>query len=197
MYKQQQFLSSQNTDLTLCSQKDWSILKSSYLLETPWLTVRKDYVRQPNGVEIDDFYVLEYPDWVTIIAITENKKFVVERQYRHGIRATCIELCGGTIEKGENPLVAAKRELLEETGYSGGIWEAYAPTAPNPSAMTNICYTFIAKGVKKESEQNLEKTEDIDILLLSKDELLEVMHKGEISQGDMLAPLWRYMYENK
>lgn len=181
----------------LNSQKEWKILQSTYVFETPWLIVRKDHVRQPNGVEIDDLYVLEYPDWVTIIAITEDKKFVIERQYRHGIRATCIELCGGIIEKGENPLVAAKRELLEETGYAGGIWTSYAPTAPNPSAMTNICYTFIANGVRKESEQRLEKTEDIDILLLSKGELLEAMYNGEISQGVMLAPLWRYMHENK
>lgn len=177
--------------------KKWHILHSEYLIKNKWITVRQDYVRQSNGVEIDDYYVLEYPDWVTIIAITEDGSFVLERQYRHGTQHTCLELCGGTIEKDELPIETAKRELLEETGFAGGIWTRYAPTAPNPSAMTNICHTYIATGVKRVSEQHLEDTEDIDILILSKEELIEAMCKGEISQGDMLAPLWRYMYENK
>lgn len=177
--------------------KNWSIVKSDYLIKNHWLTVRKDHVLLPNGSEMNDFYVMEYPDWVTVIAITTDGKFVVERQYRHGIQQTCTELCGGTTEKGEPPLDTAKRELLEETGYSGGVWSEYAPTAPNPSAMTNICHTFIANGVEKVAEQNLEKTEDIDIVLMTKDELITAMKNGEISQGDMLAPLWRYMYDNK
>lgn len=86
---------------------------------------------------------------------------------------------------------------MEETGFAGGEWTVYAPTAPNPSAMTNICHTFIAQGVRKVAEQNLEKTEDIEIVLMTKEELLEAMRNGDILQGDMLAPLWRYMYENK
>lgn len=177
--------------------RKWNILKSAYLLVTPWLTVRKDYVRQPNGGEIDDYYVLEYPDWVTVIAITENGEFVMERQYRHGIQKTCFELCGGTIEKDEDPLQAARRELLEETGYTGGEWTIFAPTAPNPAAMSNICHTFIAKGVQKVSSQCLEATEDIEVILLTRKELLQAMMDGEVLQGDMLAPLWRYMFETK
>lgn len=69
-------------------------------------------------------------------------------------------------------------------------------SAPNPAAMTNVCYTYIAHGVKKMAVHNLEKTEDIDVCILTREELLEVMNKGLISQGDMLAPLWRWMYEN-
>lgn len=88
----------------------WEIIGSDYLLKTKWLTVRKDHVRMPSGQEMDDYYVLEYPDWINVIAITKEGKFVIERQYRHGTQSIDYELCAGTIEKGESPLGAAQRE---------------------------------------------------------------------------------------
>lgn len=174
--------------------KRWEILNSEYLIYNKWLKVRKDHVRIPTGVEMNDYYVLEYPDWVTIIAITEEGKFVMERQYRHGIQQTCYELCGGTIEKGENAMVAAQRELKEETGYEGGEWKLFTITAQNPAAMTNMCYTFLATGVKQTTVQHLERTEDIDVCEMDEDELLSVMQSSKIIQGNMLSPLWQWMY---
>lgn len=178
----------------ISNKKKWQIVLSKYLIRNKWLTVRKDKVKLPSGVEIEDYYVLEYPDWVTVIAITDEGKYVMERQYRHGIQKTCYELCGGTVEKGENILETAKRELKEETGYEGGEWDFFSVTAPNPAAMTNLCHTFIAKGVYKAVEQDLEPTEDIDVCEMNEDELLEVMKAGLITQGDMLSPLWQWMY---
>lgn len=177
--------------------KSWKIIHSEYLIQNQWLTVRQDHVRMPSGNEMDDYYVLEYPDWVTIIAITNEGKYIMERQYRHGIQQTCYEICGGTVEKGENILEAAKRELKEETGYEGGKWSVFSETAPNPAAMTNICYTFLAIGVKRTSEQSLEPTEDIDVCEMTEEELIQVMESGQIIQGDMLAPLWKWLYQKK
>ena len=114
----------------------WRILSSKYLLKTKWLIVRKDHVKMPSGVEMYDYYVLEYPDWINVIAITEDGKFVIERQYRHGTQSVDYELCAGIIEKGEEPIDAAKRELLEETGFEGGEWSLYCESYPNPAAMT-------------------------------------------------------------
>lgn len=176
-------------------EKNWEILQSNFLIRNKWITVRKDHVRLPSGVEMDDYYVLEYPDWVTVIAITEEGKYVMERQYRHGIKKTCYELCGGTVEKGEEIIETARRELKEETGYEGGNWQFFSITAPNPAAMTNLCYTFVAKGVVKTTDQSLEKTEDIDVCELDEKELLEIMGSGQITQGDMLSPLWQWMYK--
>ena len=174
--------------------KDWRLLYTEYLVKNKWLTVRKDHVKLPSGTEMDDYYILEYPDWVTVIAITNEGKYVMERQYRHGIKKTCYELCGGTVEKDEDVLDTAKRELKEETGYEGGEWFFFSTTAPNPAAMTNLCYTFVARGVFKSGEQSLEKTEDIDVCEMTEKELLKVMKSGQITQGDMLSPLWQWMY---
>lgn len=175
----------------------WEILKSSYILKTKWLTVRKDHVRMPSGQQMDDYYVLEYPDWINVIAITKGGKFVIERQYRHGTQSIDYELCAGTIEKKESPLEAAQRELLEETGYAGGEWELYCISYPNPSAMTNKNYSFLARGVEYTGERHLEKTEDIEISLVTFEELKEIVSTGGIKQGQMLAPLWKYIAENK
>ena len=107
------------------------------------------------------------------------------------------ELCAGTLEKGESPLEAAKRELLEETGYAGGEWELYCVETPNPAAMTNQNYTFLAKGVKDTGKRYLEKTEDIEIHLLPYNELKKIVREGGIKQGQMLAPIWKYIANNQ
>lgn len=171
-------------------------MSSKYLLKDRWLTVRQDHVQMPSGTEIADYYVLEYPDWVNVIAITTEGMFIVERQYRHGTQTIDFELCAGSLEKGETPLQAAQRELLEETGYAGGDWELYCISSPNPAAMTNRNYTFLATGVSYTGCRYLEKTEDIDILLFSYSELKQLVSNNEIKQGLMLAPLWKYISEH-
>ena len=176
---------------------NWHRLSYDYILKTRWLTVRRDHVRMPSGVEMEDYYVLEYPDWINVIAITEDGKFILEEQYRHGTQSVDYELCAGTFEKGETALEAAQRELLEETGYAGGKWTLYCESAPNPAAMTNMNHTFLAVGVKYTGSRHLEKTEDIKIHLLDYDELKQLVKEGKIKQGQMLAPLWKYIAEYK
>ena len=96
----------------------WQVTDSEYLFRRPWLTVRRDRLRLPNGNEIPEYYVLEYPDWVNVLAVTTDQKFVFVRQYRHGLGLTAFELCAGVCEKEDSsPLESAQRELWEETGY--------------------------------------------------------------------------------
>lgn len=173
----------------------WEILNKTYLLKEKWLTVRRDHVRMPSGVEMDDYYVLEYPTWINVLAITKDGRFVLEKQYRHGTQSIDYELCAGTCEPGEEPLHAAQRELLEETGFGGGEWALYCKSAPNPAAMTNYNYTFLAKGVEKISEAHQERTEDINVFLVTSDELRDIVVKNMIIQGQMAAPVWKYIAE--
>lgn len=173
----------------------WDIIQSKYLYTSKWLTVRKDWVRTPKGIDIEDFYVLEYPTWINVIARTKEGTYLIEQQYRHGIQQTLFELCAGTCEEGEKPIDAAKRELKEETGYSGGQWKLIGKFAPNPNSMSNWCYSFFADGVTKQDEPQQEPTEDITTYEVTKDELLEMMRSGSIVEGIMLAPLWQHFYE--
>lgn len=126
---------------------NWQILDSSYPFTSPWFKVRKDVVKLPNGVVVPDFYVTEAPDWVNVIAITKEGKYIIEEQYRHGIQKVCFELCAGMVDEGETPLETAKRELLEETGYTSDNWIASGMSVPNASGSITKCYHFIAADV--------------------------------------------------
>ena len=93
----------------------WTIRHSEYIYKSRWITVRKDAVRTDKDIDVDDFYVLEYPTWVNVIAITQEGKFIIEQQYRHGIQQHVYELCAGTCEANEKPIDAAKREVVSAT----------------------------------------------------------------------------------
>ena len=175
-------------------EKEWKVLSSEYSIREHWLTVRKDHVLLPSGVEIEDYYILEYPGWVTVIAITDDFRYVVTKQYRHGIRKVCYELSGGAAEFGEDLMQAAKRELKEETGYGGGEWKLFTVSAPNSANMTNMCYTFLATGVQKTSNQDLDRTEDIEVCLLTEKEMINAIDSGSFIQGNMLAAIWRWLF---
>ena len=174
-------------------EKTWKVLRTEYLIKRPWLTARRDDVELPDGRTIPEYYVLEYPDWVNVIAITKDGHFVMERQYRHALGCTCFELPCGVIEQGETPIEAAMRELEEETGYGGGEWTKLMELSANPSTMNNLAHCFLARGVEKVSEQHLDPTEDLSVHLLTREEVLNLLRNNEMMQSLMVAPLLKYL----
>ena len=173
----------------------WKTLDSKYLSKKPWLTVRVDKVQLPTGAIIDEYYILEYPEWVNTIAITKDEQFVFVRQYRHGIRKTVNELCAGVVEEGEEPIIAAKRELLEETGFGGGEWIPWMTISANASTHANLSHCFLATGVERLDKQHLHKGEDIKVRIFNRNEVLNMLRQGEVWQSLMAAPLWKYFAE--
>ncbi len=173
----------------------WKTLSSRYLERKPWFTVRVDAMELPNGGRIDDYYVLEYPDWVNVIAVTREGKMVLVEQYRHGAGKVFFELVAGVKEASESHLDAAKRELLEETGYGNGKWELFSVLSANPSTHNNRAYTFLATGVEKLSGQKLDECEALTAHVFDANAVFKMLQDGEILQALMAAPLWKYFYE--
>lgn len=179
------------------SEEKWKILRSEYISRRPWMTARRDEVQLPDGRIIPEYWVLEFPDWVNVIALTKDGDMVMVRQYRHALGLTEYELCAGVMEEGESPLEAAKRELLEETGFGGGKWTEFMSICANPSNHTNLAHTFLAVGVERVCEQHLDATEELTCHVLSQDDVFGMLQRGEIFQALMAAPLWRFFYERR
>lgn len=175
----------------------WTTLSSEYIIKRPWLTARRDTVMLPDGKINPEYYVLEYPNWVSIIAITTDGQFIIERQYRHGLGQTCFELPAGVCEKGERPIDAARRELMEETGFGGGEWTELMQISANPTSNNNISHAFIAKGVEKVCSQHLDDTERLEVFIVSREKLIDLLSCGEMIQSTMIAPLYKALYEHK
>lgn len=177
--------------------RKWKVLKSEYLARKPWFTVRHESLELPDGRRVPDYYVLEYPDWINVIAITRDGRFVMVDQYRHALGETSYEIPTSVTEPSDESMVAAaQRELAEETGYGGGEWRLLTTLSPNPATHTNLTYCFLATGVEKLGEQHLDPTEDLRVHLMTREEVLELLRTDRIRQALMAAPLWRYFSEN-
>lgn len=175
----------------------WQVLESRYVHRSAWLTARQEKIRLQNGNVIPEYYVLEYPDWVNTLAVTTEGRFIFVRQYRHGLGQASYELCAGVRDPEDaTPMDAARRELMEETGYGGGQWECYMTLSANPGTHTNLTYCFLATGVEKLAEAHLEPTEELSVHLLSADEVKALLLGNEIKQALHAAPLWKYMAVN-
>lgn len=173
--------------------RKWTVLSSEQLLDRgTWMNLRVERVQLPSGNIVPEWFVLTFPDWVNVIAITRDGQFVMEDQYRHALGQTGFELVAGVVDPGESPLDAARRELSEETGYGGGTWSHFMTVSPNPTNHTNLCYTYLAVGVEPLTGQHLESTEDIHVDIFSPDEVMELLSKGQIIQALHAAPLWKY-----
>ncbi len=154
------------------------------------MSLRTDHVRLPDGTELPEFHVLEYPDWAAVICIREDGLYVLVDQYRYGIGRSSLEFASGAIDPGESPEEGARRELLEETGYAASELEYLGAFAPDPSKHTNFAHLFVATGATQVAEPNPDPGEDLHVALLSKSELDSAIASGRLIHGIHLAAMW-------
>lgn len=161
----------------------WKTCSSEYLSKHEYFTARKDKCETPDGTIVPEYYVVELPTSVCALAITEDKKAILVKQYRHPLGKVLIEIPGGFIDEGEEPKLAIVRELLEETGHEFSNIEEVGYTTANPGVLNNYTKLYLATGGKKVAEQKLDFNEDIEMLFVPVDELINMVVDNKIEQS--------------
>ncbi len=167
----------------------WKILASEWALNEKWYKVRKDTVEIRPGKQID-YYVSVFPDVVMTLAVTSDNQIALVRQYKHGVGDIIDELPAGFINEGEEPLVAAKRELREESGYTAEDWQllGYFSRSPGKSRGGNL-YIYLAQNAYKTVDQELDENEDIEVIVKPFSEVLEMAKNGTLKGIDTVLAL--------
>jgi 8-oxo-dGTP pyrophosphatase MutT (NUDIX family) len=147
--------------------------------------------RSPHSGRPHDFYRLQGPDWVNVVAFTDSLELLVVEQFRHGIDAPTLEIPGGCCDEGETPEQSALRELREETGYQAARWIPLGSCTPNPATQTNRCYTFLALGCRVDGALALDPAEELQVWACSWPEWQELMRRGDIHHALVLAAFQR------
>ncbi len=161
----------------------FTILTKEYISNHQYFTARKDSYQTPTGKIVDPYFVVELPECVLAVAITQENQVLVVEQYRHPIQQQSIEFAGGFIDKDETPETAIKRELQEETGYSFTGYHYLGKTYSNPGVLTNATHLFLATGGEKTSEQSLDANEEIKIMLKPLDEVKLMIDSYQFKQS--------------
>lgn len=145
----------------------WEVLSSSIELEDRWIKVRADRCRRSDGLIIEPYYILEYADWVCILPVTPQGEVVLVKEYRHGVNSVIIGLPCGVVDKEDSaPEVTARRELLEETGYTSGGIVPLGSLYANCTNQPNMVHCFLALDVELTGTPVLDATEQIEVQLV-------------------------------
>lgn len=173
------------------SKQAWVTLSSHRVLDNPHLRIRCEEVALPDGIVIPDYYIIESRGWVGVVPVTEDGRFLINKQYKHGIGEEVLEFPAGGIDEDEyDPLQTAHRELMEETGYSvePGQIESLAHMQANPTGAVTRIWWYLAHNVRKTGQQKPDPTEKIENLLVTPSELLHLIHSGKFPvQGQIAA----------
>ena len=169
------------------TSSSWERLGSERLMETPYFSLRSDRLRLPGGAVKDPYYVIERPDAAIIFPLAEGGEVVLVRQYRPPLGKMELGLPAGLVEEGEEPEAAARRELLEETGHSGGRWEPLGVLASSPSLKDNHAHLFLARGVRETAAPDPDEHELVEVVKVTVEELVDLIRSGEIVSSTGVA----------
>jgi ADP-ribose pyrophosphatase len=161
----------------------WRRERSEQVADCRVFKVRRDYSTFPSSGRVHDFYVIEAPDWINVIPLTNAGEVVLIEQYRHGSEEVSLEIPGGMVDPGERPHETAARELLEETGYEARGVELLGRTRPNPAIQNNWIHTFLARDVEHRREPSNAGTEQTRVRLVPLERIPALIAGGEITHS--------------
>ena len=173
------------------SGKEWKICSSKELFSSGIFRLRVDECELPDGRIMPRYYVMEFPDWVNVVPVTEDGKIVLVEQFRHASGELTLEIPGGSTDPWtkESNQVAAERELLEETGYKASEIQLVCSHRPNPAMQNNWMHTYLARGCRKVSEPTPDPFEDIRVVEKTPAEVIDLLRSGQINHSIIIASL--------
>lgn len=175
--------------------KPWKELETEIEYSCSWFRVQRTKLESPRNQAQHNFYHLLQHDFVNIIALTPEGDFVLIRQFRHSVNRIDLETPGGVIDASDpSPLEAAKRELKEETGYISNEWHELGRFYANPAVSNNTGHAFLALNAEKSHDTDLDLTEDLETVILSRIKVIEAIDKNEIMHGITLSSLLKFEY---
>ena len=175
----------------------WEKLASKTLASTRVFELQSTRFRHPVRAVERDFVVIRPPDWVNILALTPDHRLVLVTQFRFGLDGFSLEIPGGMMEAGEEPLATAVRELREETGFAGASARLLGSVHPNPAIQSNRCHFVLVEQAVASAAQEWDTDEEIEVTTLPVDEVLALARAGGITHGLVLdalfyfEPVWR------
>ncbi len=165
----------------------WKRIKSKEIADCRVFRVREDFCQRNTDQTEHTFFVIENPDWVNIIALTKDEQVVLIEQFRHGTEEIILEIPGGMLDENENPEIAARRELLEETGFEAREFIYLGKSHPNPAIQNNTIYHFLAKDCEKTGETNFDEHESVVTKLVPYNNVKKLIADGEITHALAVA----------
>ncbi|MBX9607352.1 MAG: NUDIX hydrolase [Gammaproteobacteria bacterium] len=182
-----------NDDKPAASPLDWEHLDSAVDDTAGLMVFRKriDRLRNPRNDQVFERLVLESVDWVNMVALDSERRCVMIRQYRFGVGYTTLETPGGMVDPGEDSFTAARRELLEETGYVSDKWSYLGAVEPNPAVHNHLCHHWLAEDAYLAREQDLGEGESIAVELMGEHEVRAAVQSGELKHALALSALAR------
>ena len=175
----------------------WLIEPDYEVLVTPICTVRRGPLQSRTSSKRKDFYLFDFPNWVNIIARTPDKEILMIRQFRYGTKRMELEIPGGTIDPGEDPVAAGCRELLEETGFVGENAKIIGRVCPNPAIQGNYCYTILVENASRTAKPHPDDMEEIDCFCVLEQDIDRYIRTGRIEHGLVLNAFAHYeRYKN-
>ncbi len=174
-------------------QKPWKLLRSEPGPEWPIFKVRYDWLENPRNANILKAVVLDFPDWVSVAAITPENRIVTVRQYRFGVAHFTTELPAGLVHHGETHRAAAERELREETGYTSFDWVYLGWVEPNPAYQNNRLHQWLARDARQTDDAQMDEGEDVAVETLLPQEIHRYIREGRLRHSLALLSVARIM----
>lgn len=167
--------------------RKWKTLENERVYRTPIFDLIRRHREHPTRGR-RDFYVIDAPAWVNIIPLTPDNRVVLIHQYRHGVEHRTLETPGGMVDAEDaNPGAAARREMIEETGYDSAEVIEIGRVHPNPAIQPNWCYSFLARGVKIVGQPPQDSAEETAVVTYPLGEVKELIASGKITHALTIA----------